>query len=74
MYKITVVFRNKTFQEFENIESIRIGRKVTDLILSEEQIKNLLFDDQKPIYLFGKSKSYLIPEKSFNFLTVEKTD
>lgn len=72
MYKITVAFRNKTFQEFENIESVRIGKSVAGPVLSGKQLEDFLFDDQKPIYLFGKSGNHLIPEKTFNFLTVEK--
>ena len=74
MYNFTVWYHNNTYEELENVDSVRIGLPPTCTYFTGEEIAKLHFDDAKPIYLFSNNKSSLIPAKSFKLLTCESVD
>ena len=68
MYKITVRYGKNDKTEFHNIVCVKSGLDQ----YTNEEIQNLNFRLEKPLYLYDNSgKTHLIPAKSFKSLTCE---
>ena len=56
--KITIVFKDNSYLECDNIKSIKIGTAE----YTHDDIKNLKFNAHQPLYIIGDKSHYIAPD------------
>jgi len=56
--KITVVFKDNSYLECDNVKSVKIG--MTEYVNGD--IKNLKFNANQPLYIIGDKSNYIAPD------------
>ena len=67
---VSIAYKNKTFDEIEDVTEIRYGFGPSARTLSIDEVNSMSFDSKKDLYFFSDSRNVLVAPNTVNYINI----